>query len=355
MFYLVPTIIAALGLSSVVPCRHPSNSPNTSNLSKEALTLSTDNSVYSDYPVRSKTSGSSHRDLSLERLGYSASYIRYSRYFKGANAESTLALDFGVTADEFGLLRKQVWALIRGGVIKYHPNTSIETYGSQIAECVDQFLLKNAPSATNLLKQWICAEAVLAFSASYVSYYVAPGDAREVWRVNAPVNVLSLVRPKCQCSGFSMLTRDLANAAGAKFGLRCEYVGGWLRRTGKPADRTSNHAWNLFIFDGVGPIPADATCASRALAGETYFGRQDSRDSLFFCLPISRAEWEMFLAHYWGDQYIRSSANIYGIDYKLSKTGVKDSLTDLTFAQWNAGETSSYLSLRKALTTRTSH
>jgi hypothetical protein len=315
---------------------------------------------YRFYPIES--SEGTPEDKSLEYYRFQPFFIKTATHFSKSSGMDALSLKMDITPDQFGNLRSGIWKSLSKNPIIISPNNSVEHHGNEIFKFVDFYINKNIPNANKLLKQWLCAEAIVAFVANKVMFGGTPeledSFAKDGgWTANLPNNILKRNGGWAKCCGFAMLTRDLTDIAGKSYGLRCEYVGGWARDPGKPLkqDEPSNHAWNLFFFDTIGAVPSDSSLASGAInQNDRRFGRPDNRDSILYCLPVERAEWEMFLARNWGYIYPRSRGtsvdNKFNIDFRSQP--ITDPLTSLDLYKWKQIDTTSYFRLQESLAKR---
>jgi len=251
-------------------------------------------------------------------------------------------LDFGLSFGEFSAVRNSICTALYRDAVPHIPGQPVEELAGRIRRVVDTNTNSHHITPNRLLLQWLCAEAICAWTLVQVRYdrALAQRPADEI-RVNeASSRILAQPRPAHVCSGKAMVLRDLANALTSSTGLRCWYVGGWLRGMGDPTPKDSNHAWNCFTFEGGVLIPADA-----ALGVEAEFARRQKRKiANAGILPLYREAWELFLAGHFG--FLKQPGQEHG-STDLATT--RDNLQDLLFSEWAALPTGPLRSLAQLL------
>ena len=124
-------------------------------------------------------------------------------------------------------------------------------------------------------------------------------------------------------------------------GLKCYYVGGWLRGYDGLTPKESNHAWNCFEFDKKILVPADMTGSAQTL--EQAVGHQ-WKTGVELILPRTPVTWELFLARHFG--VIKFDDNLYSY---FDPASLVDPLSTLTFGQWRDRSIVPLLKLQRQL------
>lgn len=215
---------------------------------------------------------------------------------------------------------KNIYFQLSAQQMRFHYGEKFEDIVKRIRMLSEQTSEAFSISDT-LTKQLLTAETACGWVRHNIHYYLRPQEERG--KGNRTASILREQQPKCDCSGFSRLTYDLGRA----LGLKCEHAGGTLRRAGLFNGEKDTHGWVIFSLEGKS-IPADPTTALKYYgsgnvetnqdvtsfrsnlnliknyddgSGLGFYGKTDGGN----CLPLTRAEWEVFCAiHYTHYYYV---------------------------------------------------
>ena len=224
------------------------------------------------------------------------------------------------------------------GSIKFEPSWDSPEIGRRLRRFVDSELTsagwKEIPLA---LHQYLVARTACAWVRSNVTYSIVPVGAQT--EQNGVAYCLAQNPPTGQCSTKAYLLRAIIDEAAKDLNLECWYVGGWLKSPQGPREYyESNHAWNVFVFEGGLQLPADVT---------GYLSPQDrtanTKEIGTLCiLPLYPYRLNMFAATHFGIMKARGqgqASDSIPTDQKF------DSVFRNRLSEWFRTDTSTYQAL----------
>ena len=258
-------------------------------------------------------------------------FIRSATYFRNpAEIEKGRALPFGVTEATLDkLIESTAVASYRSDAVA----TDVPHLASALRDIADETLRRyEIERPSRLLRQWLCEEAICAWTVSHIDYDEALAGEKDFerwWSGIRPEVTLGKSPMRTICSGNAFLTRDLARALTKETGIEARYVGGWLRSDDGSVPQASNHAWTCFVFEGGLEVPADTV--------SPLVTRERRRD-----WKVKNGAWEVFLAFHNG--VTTFSDNVW----KPMPKAPQDPFRRLSFPKWvQSRDVSTALVLRR--------
>lgn len=195
-------------------------------------------------------------------------------------------------------------------------------------------LLEGKKTIPRRFHQYLCAVADCAWMIANVRYGEKNVDNLD--------KILSSVPPQAQCNGKALLLREISFYSAGDIGLTCDYYAGWSRFVNQRSDKIydSNHAWNLYTFDGGIQTPADVTLdVYMANAGEKSRTTNEMIGELHI-LPFTPSTVEYFLAGHFGILKSRGEESRF-----FEPTQILEELTGYKLLPWLQSDVSYVLPL----------
>jgi hypothetical protein len=207
-------------------------------------------------------------------------------------------------------------------------NVSPELIGSMAKDLVNRFINESYYSVNTIFKERLMASAVCDLTLKYVKYdrtleneiarISRNGPNEELTKLlkitKDPKYILSLSTPAAVCTGMSLVARNAARA----IGLKCYYVNGVTRSSGKV---NPHHVWLVFEQSDGHLVGADLSRFSDYNGGNPKGGT-----GRFLVMPVGEVETVAFMASSHGYNSRASLAQGDKQNYYL--------LTELRFEDW---------------------
>lgn len=216
-------------------------------------------------------------------------------------AKKQKAMQMGVSDALFTRCVNHIWLRLLDDKFQPTQNETVTSISKKLKSLVDETEAKLAGVSSEKLskvgKQWLLAEACAGWSSVYVKYStditdaLGRGEKVSTPDLAKPEVTLSTTPPKAVCSGYSVLTRQLAR----ELGLQCNVLQGHLRPLDyKTGSKLGGHCWVEFIFEGDVHVPADATLAAGDVRNSIK--KFNGKHCGYNVLPRRDVEWEVFLS-----------------------------------------------------------
>jgi hypothetical protein len=216
-----------------------------------------------------------------------------SRFFLARAWFHPEGLNFGRRRPEVDALVDRVCTtMYRSDRVAHVPGRSVEATAGVIRATVDETFEEIGTNPSELLREWLYAEAVCAWVLSH-AYYQDGRGAGEAWSARYS---LSRVRPGGVCRDHAALAAGLAGA----LGLRCNAVSGML--CSPDASGYGAHAWVEFTFqvgNSLKVVPADVTSP---LHDVDELPRWERKFRPAWTLPRTAEAVELFYAYHLRDR-----------------------------------------------------
>lgn len=216
-------------------------------------------------------------------------------------AKKQQALNMGIGNDLFSRCVNHIWLRLLDDEFKPAQNEKVPSIAAKLKSLVGETEAKLASISEQKLsrvgREWLLAEASAGWVSVYVKYNsditdaLGRGEKVSTPDLAKPEVTLSSTPPMAVCSGYSVLTRQLAR----ELGLKCNVLQGHLRPLDyRPGSKLGGHCWVEFIFEGDVHVPADPTLA----AGDVrkLVTRFNGKHCGYNVLPRRDVEWEVFLS-----------------------------------------------------------
>lgn len=275
----------------------------------------------------------------LKSLGIEPRILPFLSFRHPDASQSASAFDLGLAPEAFeAAWRRTVAEAVSGRCEGRDDQRNVDELADRLRPQVHQALAEALPGAT--------PEQTGFFTALFVSYWVAVNaeygadeslSAEDLFVANAPANALRRSgKPRLVCSGFSVLTRDLAKALGKDCGLKGRYVWGWFRHQRRAVEATEggNHGWVLFDIGKGLSLPSDVTTLYYQIKAVGLPKTSLSGD--VWVLPRRWDQLEFFFCSRWGLPLERDSRRAYDVNINPEFTDQRTRSDPSMSLSWDA-------------------